>query len=142
MAKKKLTSVSNGGKVATVYRDPEWNEFVVKLKGRPAADYFTSDRKDAEATAKKMVGLAGLGTIYRQGVTRARFSCSKSSAIIRQIVGRLHVSTSDSEVGAYAVSRLKKGASPALRKAVAACAVKEHHRNQKLYNDVMGGRIR
>lgn len=71
-----------------------------------------------------------------------RFSCSKAEPIIRQIVGRLHVGTPDAEVAEYAASKLKKGASAATIRAVKKCAVKLHHRNRKLYTDVMGGRIR
>jgi hypothetical protein len=56
--RRKITSIqnpTNQEKVATIYRDPDAGEFVVVLKGRPAADYFTSDREDAEGTAKRMV---------------------------------------------------------------------------------------
>ncbi len=73
---------------------------------------------------------------------RVRFSCRKAEPIIRQIVGRLHVGTSDAEVGEYAASRLKKGASAATIRAVKKCAVKIHHQNRKLYSQVMSGRIR
>lgn len=79
MARKKLTSVSHGSAVATVYRDPEWGEYVVKLKGRPQADYFTSDKADAVATARRMVGytgprkLAGLGASSRRRMPFTRY---------------------------------------------------------------------
>lgn len=55
MARRKISTATHGEKVATVYRDPEWGEFVVVLKGRPKADYFTSDRADAIETSKRMV---------------------------------------------------------------------------------------
>lgn len=147
MAPRKVQSVSRDGQVATIYRDPEYNEFVVRLKGRPQADYFTSDKSDALATARRMVGYTGPRKLARLGLgglgnSRVRFSCSKAAPIIRQIVGRLHVGTPDAEVAEYAASKLKKGASAATIRAVKKCAVKEHHKNRKLYTDVMGGRIR
>jgi hypothetical protein len=44
-----------------VYRDPEWDEYVVKQydeHGRylPEADYFTNDQGDALATAEHLLG--------------------------------------------------------------------------------------
>jgi hypothetical protein len=35
-----------------IYRDSEYNEYIVGIKGQPAADYFTNDKDDALATAK------------------------------------------------------------------------------------------
>ena len=146
MAKRKVQSVSHEGKTATVYKDPEWGEYVVKLQGRPQADYFTSDRSDAIATARRMVGYTGPRLVKSLGrfgsSSKVRFSCSKAEPIIRQIVGRLHVGTSDAEVAEYAASRLKKGASAATIRAVKKCAVKVHHKNRRLYSQVMSGRIR
>lgn len=60
MPRRKIETVRREGQEATVYRDREWDEYVVKLKGRPSADYFTGDREDAIATARKMVGFSGL----------------------------------------------------------------------------------
>lgn len=85
MAKRKLKSVSNAGRVATVYRDPEWNEYVVKLRGRPGADYFTSDRGDAEATAKKMVGLGRYGGTTEQHRERSRVTMHEIKRLRTQI---------------------------------------------------------
>ena len=48
-----LTSPAAGVEV-TIYRDSENQEFVVKLAGNPAADYFTDDRQDATSTALDM----------------------------------------------------------------------------------------
>ncbi len=39
---------------ATVYWDAEWQEYIVKLKGNPNADYYTDDKADAYGTAKEM----------------------------------------------------------------------------------------
>jgi hypothetical protein len=41
-----------------VYRDSDWQEYVVKREGDAtgAADYFTSDKADAIATAEAMHG--------------------------------------------------------------------------------------
>lgn len=74
------------------------------------------------------------------GAASPRFSCRKSSAIIRQIVGRLHVGATDAEVADYAASRLKVGATKATIRAVRKCAIAEHHHNQQLYRRVIGGR--
>ena len=37
-----------------VYRDAEWDEYVVKVKGKPEASYHTDDKQDALATANIM----------------------------------------------------------------------------------------
>lgn len=34
-----------------VYRDAEYDEYVVKVKGKPAASYHTDDKQDAINTA-------------------------------------------------------------------------------------------
>jgi len=70
-----------------------------------------------------------------------RFSCKKSGSIIRRIVGRLHVSASDGEVGDYAVSRMKEGLSSSTYAAVRKCAVKMHHENRGLFRSVSSGRL-
>lgn len=57
MARKKIATYSNDGKTVHVYRDAEWNEFVVRIPGAPDADYFTPDKDDAISTAQTIVGL-------------------------------------------------------------------------------------
>ncbi|MBV6342997.1 hypothetical protein [Candidatus Magnetobacterium casense] len=59
--------------------------------------------------------------------------------IIRNIVGRLHVGTSDEEVINYLYSRFVSNPSPALAKAAAKYAIKAHHDNQDLYRRVQRG---
>lgn len=71
-----------------------------------------------------------------------RFNCKYAEPIVMQIVGRLHVAASDAEVGDYMVSRLKKGLPAADYKNARKCAVKIHHKNRKLYSQVMSGRFR
>jgi hypothetical protein len=63
MANRKISSFTNGDKTTTVYWNSDDREFVVKLRGRPQADYFTTDKADAIGTAMNMVGLrpAALG---------------------------------------------------------------------------------
>ena len=67
--------------------------------------------------------------------------CKGMEAMVRMIVGRMHVGDSDDEVKAYVVSRLKKGAAPKLVKQAERCAVKLHRVNQKMYSKVMRGRF-
>lgn len=56
MGKRRLvTWEGSANQRALIYRDPEWNEYVVKLPGKPEADYFTDDFEDARATARAMV---------------------------------------------------------------------------------------
>lgn len=62
--------------------------------------------------------------------------------IVRQIVSRLHVGASDSEVVATVVGKLRKDAPPRLREVVSQAAVRIHHENQGLYDDVMRGGAR
>jgi hypothetical protein len=78
MARRKISRVvnpSNSEKVATIYRDPDAGEFVVVLKGRPAADYFTPDRDDAEGTARKMV-LEGVARRSRRMAKRSKLGAA------------------------------------------------------------------
>lgn len=65
---------------------------------------------------------------------------SADKSIIRDIVGRLHVSEPDLEVMQILAARVPN-ASPALLRQVLAEAVKAHHDNQQLYRQVMGGRF-
>lgn len=63
MSKKIIHKVSAGpGPSAKVYKDYEWEQFVVKLyddQGHylPKSDYFTGDKEDAIETAKGMVAM-------------------------------------------------------------------------------------
>lgn len=60
---RKVHSVTSGNAVATIYRDPDWEEYCVKLKVAgvhlSAADYHTGDYEDAQATATTMAQNAG-----------------------------------------------------------------------------------
>ena len=52
MARRKIDAVSQGRFTATVYRDSDWNEYVVRFGWLTSnADYFTTDRQDAFSTA-------------------------------------------------------------------------------------------
>lgn len=59
MARRLIARIEDGNKVARVYRDTEWDEFVVKFwvdgERREQADYYTNDRGDAISTAKYWV---------------------------------------------------------------------------------------
>lgn len=56
MARRLVTRVEHGNRVAQVYRDTEWDEFVVEFwvdgERREQADYHTDDRDDAISTAQ------------------------------------------------------------------------------------------
>ena len=69
----------------------------------------------------------------------AKNPCKGMEAMVRMIVGRLHVGESDEAAADYAASRLRKGAAPKDVARVRACAVKIHHENQQLYTAVMRG---
>lgn len=65
MARKKIAEVVNGSLVAVIYKDYDWNEYVVVAKGSPdpdASGYHTDNKDDAIGTARHMVGLVGHGT--------------------------------------------------------------------------------
>lgn len=55
MAKRKIATIENSGRVAKIYRDAEFNEysvrFVIDGVEQKDADYFTSDKQDAIDTA-------------------------------------------------------------------------------------------
>lgn len=70
--RRKLTTFTHAGKTTTVYKDSEWGEYVVKLKGAPRADYHTDDKADATVTARRMVGLNGLGSSGKEHRAKAR----------------------------------------------------------------------
>ena len=60
MSKRLLHKLGSGALSAKVYRDSEWDEYVVKLYNEhgmhmPKSDYFTTDEDDALATAHAMV---------------------------------------------------------------------------------------
>lgn len=55
MGRRRILTLTHDGREVAVFRDNEWDEFVVRLKGNPDADYFTSDKEDAVATAHAMV---------------------------------------------------------------------------------------
>lgn len=53
---RKIHSVSDSGITVNVYRNVEWDEFVVKVKGCKADEgYHTSDKQDAFDTALAML---------------------------------------------------------------------------------------
>ena len=58
---------------------------------------------------------------------------------IEWLVNRLHVSTPDREVERLMRSRIADGTSALTSDAIVKYALKVHHSNQRLYNDVMGG---
>ena len=58
MALRKLETHTGPNGTAKLYRNAEFNEYVVKLSGNPDADYFTPDRDDATNTAILMVNHA------------------------------------------------------------------------------------
>jgi len=50
-----IKTILGPAKIARVYRDAEWNEFVVKLLGStPEQWHHTDDRDEALATARMM----------------------------------------------------------------------------------------
>lgn len=51
---KRIKVDSLAGSPISVWWNAEWQEYVVKVKGKPNASYHTSDRGDAMATAQKM----------------------------------------------------------------------------------------
>jgi hypothetical protein len=59
---------------------------------------------------------------------------------IHWLVDRFHVGTPDSEIEADMLRRTKDATKSDQRKAVK-IALKRHHANQKLYNQVMTGRF-
>ena len=63
------------GKAAKVYRDSDYDEYVVRFyvdgQRLPAADYFTSDRADAQSTARAFVGGFVMQAIQR-GIAAAQ----------------------------------------------------------------------
>ena len=60
MALRKIESIINEktGKSATVYRDVEWNEYVVRFyqngKHETEADYHTESKSDAQMVARRV----------------------------------------------------------------------------------------
>ncbi|MGC3025850.1 hypothetical protein ACPUER_11970 [Burkholderia sp. DN3021] len=58
MARKLIRTLEGDLQTVKVYRDSEWNEYVVCVVGNPDADYFTNDRADAIATAELMADAA------------------------------------------------------------------------------------
>lgn len=48
MAKRKIKQIG----AVSVYRDSEWDEYVVRIGGNPETDYFTDDKDDAFKTAE------------------------------------------------------------------------------------------
>jgi hypothetical protein len=64
---------------------------------------------------------------------------NKHTAIVRQIVNRMHVGQPDEDVDELLRSKLKSGkADESLVKAIVRLGKKIHHENQKLYGRVMG----
>lgn len=48
MAKRKIKQIGD----VVVYRDAEWDEYIVRVGGDPKTDYFTDDKSDAVDTAQ------------------------------------------------------------------------------------------
>ena len=65
---------------------------------------------------------------------------SADKSIIRDIVGRLHVSEPDLEVMQILAARVPN-ASPALLRQVLTEGLKVHRANQQIYRNVMSGRF-
>ena len=61
--------------------------------------------------------------------------------IVHQMVDRLHVGLSDADVEADIRSHLTGKATEAQRKAIVRGALERHHENQRLYVDLVTGRI-
>lgn len=60
MTRRLIQTVKNGDNVAKVYRDSEWEEYVVRFftcGAEQGTGYHTNDKKDALSTAHVMVGL-------------------------------------------------------------------------------------
>lgn len=79
------THTDESGRIAKVYKDPEWNEHVVKFYGsdgkyRPKADYSASDLGDAHDTAQ-----AELKRGYKRG-GRIHEDEAEDKALIRKEV--------------------------------------------------------
>ncbi len=58
MTRREIDKMDGPTGSAILYYDPEFNEFIVRIVGKPAADYFTDDEADARATMERMVGYA------------------------------------------------------------------------------------
>jgi len=73
---------------------------------------------------------------------KKRWTASMHDSMLKMIVARIHVGTSDAEVKKEIRSKLKKGsATPAQVKALESRALKHHRDNQGLYSDVMSGKV-
>ena len=55
MALRKIKVDSLIGSPVSVYFNSEYSEYIVKIKGNSAADYFTDDKQDALQTARHML---------------------------------------------------------------------------------------
>lgn len=76
-------------------------------------------------------------------MARVNYEKMIPKAAIDFLVGRYHVGTSDQEIAEDIKKRGQKNKWPAgAVTAAAKYAIKRHHANQKMYGDVMGGRIR
>jgi hypothetical protein len=60
---------------------------------------------------------------------------------IRWLVAKYHVGTPDETIKADMIKRLKGDVDAKARKQVVAFALKQHHKNQRLYCRVMSGSI-
>ncbi len=61
MARRKIRTIAVGPCAVNIYRDPEYDEYVVRtvvkgkvVGGKEGGGYFTSDKDDAFATAKTL----------------------------------------------------------------------------------------
>ncbi len=55
---RKIVQIEN----VSVYWNSEYKEYVCRMKGNPDADYFTTDKEDAIATAELIVRRANLNS--------------------------------------------------------------------------------
>lgn len=62
MAHRKIQTIGIASAQMIVYRDAEWNQFIVKPVGERNEDrwYFTDDKKDAVNTAIRMAARTSL----------------------------------------------------------------------------------
>lgn len=129
------------GRNVVVRYDVDYSRFVIEPHGvgsRGVPVRFADTQADAIKKAKAM---AERMESRSNPVSHARVT-KVPQAEIRWLVGRYHVGTSDADIE-WDIRRRAKGPrwTPAMVKKTVAYALKVHHENQKMYNDVMSGRI-
>jgi hypothetical protein len=158
MSRRLVKRIAVGSNCSVViYRNAEYGEFQIQQKvgkrvigGKEDGGAFETDKRAAEGTAAAMVkelqakhAACGSSTssALRGPSTANKF---KGHAIIRQIVGRVHVGDSDDSVVEYAKSRLAEGAWASMSTVDQRAFVREvkrvHAANRKTYQQVMTGR--